>query len=122
MVVFCLIILSGMRHQIQASGPVAGQEVNTTLDPEIARYYLEECLTGTGGRGCTDRAIHEALALADSLPLSNELLQDLTKKFSPDFATLHFVERVHRDPRNRRLQEAFRTQLAFLRAKVTQRS
>ena len=117
-----LVATSYARPRIQAKGQVAGQEVNTTLDSEIARYYLEECLTGPRVRVCNDRSIREALTMADGLPLSNEVLHDLTEKFSTDFATVYFVERIHRDGFNRRLQEAFRAELAFIRANATQQS
>ncbi|MBI4195033.1 MAG: hypothetical protein HY526_08145 [Betaproteobacteria bacterium] len=120
--VFSLTATSCTHPRIQARGQVAGQDVNTTVDAEIARYYLEECLTGPGVRACDDRFTREALERADALPLSNAVLHDLTRKFSTDFATLYFVERVHRERFNRRLQEAFRAELAFLRANASRQS
>lgn len=120
--VFCLAAASCTHPRIQGRGQVAGQEVNTTLDAEIARYYLEECLTGPRVQACNDQPTREALKMADTLPLSNEVLHDLTEKFSTDFATLYFLERVHRERFNRRLQEAFRAELAFLRANASRQS
>ena len=101
---------------LRAKGRVGDQEVNTTVDSPIARYYLEEYLIGSSGQTETDLLIREALERSDALPLTNKVLGDLTQRFSTDFATLYFVDRVYREDVNRRFQQAFHARLTAARA------
>ena len=102
---------------LRAKGRVGDQEINTTVDSPIARYYLEEYLTGRSGQTETDLLIREALERSDALPLTNKVLGDLTQRFSTDFATLYFVDRVYREDVNRRFQQAFHARLTAARAR-----
>ena len=101
---------------LRAKGRVGDQQVNTTVDSPIARYYLEEYLTGRRGQTGTDLLIREALERSDALPLTNKVLGDLTQRFSADFATLYFIDRVYREGVNRGFQQAFHARLTAARA------
>ncbi|MFQ5936178.1 MAG: hypothetical protein ACE5LB_07215, partial [Acidiferrobacterales bacterium] len=95
------------------TGQVAGQVVDTTVDAEIARIYLEQYLTRASAR--EDLRLREVLVQADRAPLSNELLQRLTEEYSSDFATLYLLDRTYRDGFNFRLQSAFFDRLEAFR-------
>lgn len=96
-----------------AIGQVAGQAVDTSVDGAIARDFLQRYLLRERARE-TPR-LDAALAQADREPLSNELLQHLTREFSVDLATLYFLDRTYRDDFNLRLQNAFFDQLSSIR-------
>src|SRR5574341_1368132 len=95
-----------------------GQEIKTTVDSEIARYYLEKYLQGARSNPDYDQAIRTAHEIADGTPLDSDNLQRLSERFSPDFAALYFVNRVNQDPLSRKAQQAFRSHLAALRTKA----
>jgi len=96
---------------------LAGQEIRTTVDSEITRYYVEDHLTRTRSRPDVDALIEEALKRWESRPLDSESLRDLSRHFSTDFATLYFMSRLYADSGNRRAQQAFHGHLAALRSR-----
>jgi len=98
-----------------AKGDLAGQEVKTTVDSEIARYYLETYRRGDRSDLQHDREIERAHETWDKHPLDGDSLRRLSEQFSPDFATLYFVNRVYQGSHNRKAQQAFRSHLAAIR-------
>ena len=94
-----------------------GQEIKTTVDSEIARYYLEKYLQGVRSNPDYDQAIKNAHEIGDGRPLDSDNLQRLSERFSPDFAALYFVNRANQNPSSRKAQQAFRSHLAALRTK-----
>ena len=94
--------------RFRASGTLGGQPVTTTVDSEIAKYYLESYLRGERSHTDYDRAIESALSQTSADPADGEALRQLAEQFSTDFATIHFVARVYNIPANRRVQDAFR--------------
>jgi hypothetical protein len=99
----------------RAEGRMAGQEIRTTVDSEIAKYYLEAYLNGHRSNPQYDRTIEEASAIRDKQPLDSDNLRRLSDQFSPDFSALYFVNRVNQNPSSRKAQQAFRSHLAALR-------
>ena len=96
-----------------AIGQVAGHTIDTSVDGKFAHDYLEHYLPGERAREAP--RLDAALTQADRAPLSNELLQHLTREFSVDLATLYFLDRTYRDDLNLRLQNAFFDQLSSIR-------
>src|SRR5574341_1864164 len=94
-----------------------GQEIKTTVDSEIARYYLEKYLQGVRSNPDYDQTINKAHEIGDGNPLDSDNLQRLSERFSPNFAALYFVNRVNQDPSSPKAQQAFRSHLAALRTK-----
>lgn len=103
------------RPAIPAAGWLAGQHVATTVDSELARYYLEQRAAGRRLDPALDRAVDDALAEPVE-PADRDALARLSRRTSPDLATLHFVARLYESPANRRAQDAFHTALRDLRA------
>jgi len=104
------------RYPVQ--GTLAGQAVATTIDSELSKYYLVHYLSNDRINPAYDQEIDRALAIWNQRPLDSDSLRDLTREFSPDFATLYFVSRVYQDPISQKAQDAFHAHVATLRAKA----
>ncbi len=76
------------------------EPVNTTVDSEIARYYLSTYLKGVRSNPVFDRKIDSLhKSQANSLPTQKEL-KTIAHTFSHDFAALFFVEHLMLEKRN----------------------
>lgn len=110
------LVLGGCAHvALPARGEIVGQLVDTTLDAPVARYYLEHYLRGRRRDTPLDNeldALHRAPS--DLLPTRAELM-DLTQRYSTDFASLYFTERLSREPRSIPWQSVFHSWLERLR-------
>lgn len=105
-----------------AHGGLADQQIATTVDSEITKYYLEQYLQNKRTRPEYDERIDKALKMWDERPLDSDSLKDVTTHFSPDFATLYFVSRMYMNPKNRIAQQGFHSHLAALRSqRVTEK-
>lgn len=93
--------------RIPARAAVFGQRVDTTVDSDLARYYLEQYLQGRGADK-TAQARIDALyrRFANSLPSRDEL-NEVAAEFSVDFAALFLADRLLASTCNRALAEAF---------------
>jgi hypothetical protein len=90
-----------------AAGEIAGQQIATQVDTQVAAYYLEHYLPGNGGDAEIGAEIDRALAANDPSPGDRLGLQALTESLSTDVATMHFVARLYDEPDNRRLQDRY---------------
>lgn len=108
---------SNSRVRIAAAGTIAGQRVDTTVDSELARDYLSWLSKPDAGSDSV-AALRSRLAVLDREPLTAESLGVLTRETTIDVATLYFVDRLWRDPENRRAQQAFHELVASLRERV----
>ena len=112
--VFLLASCAGIpAHRVE--GELAGQRVRTTVDSEVAKYYLENYLAGERSNSRHDPVIASALETWDRYPLDAETLRGLAGQFSPDFATIYFVSQIYGDPCNRRAHQLFRNYQSALR-------
>jgi hypothetical protein len=100
--------------EYQVEGRLADQEIQTTVDSEIAKYYLEKYLKGARTNPQSDEAIEQAHERGDKQSLDSDSLRRLAEQFSPDFAALYFVSRLYQNSKNRNAQRAFRSSLATL--------
>jgi hypothetical protein len=107
--------------QYNAEGEVAGQTVNTTVDSEIAQYYLTKYLRGGGSHPDYDRKINALYKTWGKRPLDADNVRQISQQFSPDFAALFFVSRLYANPLNRKAHEAFQSHLAALRMRTAQK-
>jgi hypothetical protein len=113
------LALSGHNNavpRIEAAGVAAGQKVETTVDSEAARYYLER----KGLPSYPDQKLYvqiDALhPVSDSFAISRDYLAQVAKAFSPDVAALHLAEHLFRNELNRRFQSALQQQFTRLKA------
>jgi hypothetical protein len=105
--------------RVPAVGIVAGQAVTTTVDSELAKYYLESYVRGRRTDPARDAAIESALQEARADPKDREAMERLTRRSSTDLATLYFVARLYDVPANRRAQDAFHAALQRLKSQAS---
>lgn len=96
------------------AGTLAGRQVATTVDSDLAKYYLEHYLPGRRANTRYDTTIEKALDEGRADPSGRETLRRLSQQFSTDFATIHFVAHLYDRPINRRMQDAFHRHLQTL--------
>lgn len=112
----CLVLVGCASSALRARGEVAGQVVDTTLDAPVARYYLEHYLRGARNDPRLDAEFNELhRAPVTELP-TRATLRELSQRYSTDFASIFFAERLSRAPLNRALQQRFHDLLASLRS------
>lgn len=93
--------------KIPAKGELFGQHVDTTVDSEIARYYLESYLQGKNQNPAMDARI-AALYRAHGKPIpSRDELRAVSENFSVDFAALFLADHLLNDRCNKELNERF---------------
>jgi hypothetical protein len=103
-------------RRIRVRATLAGQSVDTTVDSEVARYYIERYLQGVKERPDLDWRIDEIHArAADGVPL-REFLCELSVRFSPDFATAFLADRLLRHGKSRPFRQLYDRELAKARA------
>jgi hypothetical protein len=100
--------------RVPAVGSLAGQAVATTVDSEVAKYYLESYARGRRIDSGRDAVIDSALGEVRTDPTDREAMGRLTRRSSTDLATLYFVARLYEIPANRRAQDAFHAALQRL--------
>jgi len=93
--------------RIPATGEFVGQSVATTVDAEVARYYLESYSQGRHENREMDEKISALYrSLGNSLP-SREELKAISVAFSVDFAALFFADRLLSNACNKTLNRLF---------------
>lgn len=93
--------------EIPVAGELFGETVATTVDSEIARYYLEQYLDGKREHREMDRKI-SALYVESGNPIpSREELRRISRDFSVDFAALFLADRLLRMACNKKLNQSF---------------
>ena len=100
---------------IPVEGVVAGQRVRTTLDSEIARYYVEEYTRGAGRDVPPARILDRLRLPSGDGTVDRAELRQVARDHSPDLAALLFIERVRESAANRRAQESYLAHLEALR-------
>ena len=99
----CAIFASGL----PVRGTVSGQQLETRVDSEIARYYLSNYLTGIRGDSLLDARIDGAYRNSTGALPDRAELKRLSSEFSNDFAALFLADMIVRIPANRRLRAEF---------------
>lgn len=100
MLVACVLQACGEIPRIPVRAGVNGQEIFTTVDSEIAAYYIADYLSGRRSRPELDSIINAVHSHSGSgLPARN-LLRNLTREHSTDFAALVLWRMLSAKPRN----------------------
>lgn len=105
----------GLSTIIPVRAEVDGQEINTTVDSEIAAYYLTNYLKGVRSRAEFDSLIDSVHKGADGRLPSRAALRTLTEAHSTDFATLFLWRAIRADPQNRAAIALFSEESARIR-------
>lgn len=113
-IVFVFVLLIGACSTVSTekiAHPVSTQllsaKIDTTVDSEVAQYYIMKHLNGIRDNPKYDEIIIELeRQYVDAVP-TREQLQHISQLFSTDFATLFFLRQLWRDPQNRMLQKRY---------------
>ena len=103
---------------IPAKARVFGIAVDTTVDSEVARYYLEQHLQGIHSNPLLSNAIEKLHTVHGQAIPTREELRTISQDFSVDFASLFLVDQILKDGCNRQINEDFKR---LLSEKTTQR-
>src|SRR5262245_24321256 len=95
--------------RLDATGTVAGYAISGPVDSTIARDYLE-------GRSLPEELERARWFHLDSgtMPTRKELA-DLSSRYSPDAATLLFIEALNAQPEAQKMRQRFETELAYVK-------
>lgn len=91
----------------QAQSEFLDDTVSTTVDSEIARYYLENYLQGKRTHPSFDEKIDWLYQKQGPAQPSREELKEISRTFSVDFATLFLADRLWAIEENRTLHKTF---------------
>lgn len=81
--------------------------MQTTVDSDIARYYLERYLQGKRENKALDEKISALYGRHEKSTPSREELKEISQEFSVDFASLFFADRLLTDECNKKLNQSF---------------
>lgn len=112
------LLLAGCRASklsVPADGIVAGRRVHTTVDSEIARYYLEEYLQGVGRDSPSGRVVRKLEKNLATGSLDSTQFQKISRDYSADFAALLFAQTLFDRPANRQAQGVYLENLEAIR-------
>ncbi|MFT5116447.1 MAG: hypothetical protein ACI8P9_005818 [Parasphingorhabdus sp.] len=97
------------------------EPIKTTVDSEIAQYYLTDYLQGNKSRPETDNEIDNLYEQQTSKLPDRSFLERLSKEYSTDFAALFLADRIWNIGPNRKLQRAFHQKLSLPRSQLYQK-
>lgn len=93
--------------KIPAKGAFFEQRVETTVDSEIARYYLESYLQRKNENRDMDEKISALYSSHGKSVPSREELKEISQAFSVDFAALFLADRLLSNECNKELNQLF---------------
>ena len=107
--IFLLFVSEGCSSlpRYPVEGELLGKAVRTTVDSEIARYYLENYLQGIRSDPIFDEKIDRLYQKQGNTQPTREELKEIAHTFSVDFATLFLADRLWAIEENRKLQKTF---------------
>lgn len=97
---------------IAVKAKVFGISVDTTVDSEIARYYLEQHLQGSQSNPLLTEAIEKLHTVHGQAIPTREELRTISQDFSVDLASLFLVDRLLKDGCNRQINADFQRLLS----------
>ena len=98
-------------RRLFVEGSLRGQRIKTTVDSELARYFIERREQGRSKDVEFERIIEDSLLELRSHSLDRQRLATIAQRTSPDLATLCLVEQLMADGANAELQSIFEDEL-----------
>jgi hypothetical protein len=112
-----LLVGCGSMPRVPVQGTFLGHKVKTTVDSDIARYFVEQYLPGQRVNPELDARIEKVLNNHRGVPEREELGR-ISDSTSPDFAALYLALRLRDVEANRDLQARFEANVARLRSRL----
>ena len=107
----------GSIPRVPVHGTFLGHKLETTVDSDIARYFVEQYMPGRHGNPDLDARIAKVMAGHGGVPDRDELGR-ISDSTSPDFAALYLAIRLEEAGENRDLQDRFEANVAHLRSRL----
>ncbi len=108
--------------RLPVKGYLAGEQISTTVDSALAKYYLENSPSSSAANSELDQRIADIEQRFGRRPLDWLTLGEISAETSPDFATLFFIKQSLSDGRNAELQKAYRQELNRINTGIRQAS
>ena len=115
-----ILLLLGACAGLPVTGTVGGQAIDTRVDSEVARYYVENYLAGKRSDALLAERIDRVYQNADGDLPNRDDLKKLSDDFSVDFAALYLADQIARVPVNRRFRSAFDQAYEYTRKAFSQ--
>ena len=106
---------------IPVTGRLANTRISTTVDSELAKYYLELSSGHIPGSQSVAERITAIERRFGAEHLDWLTLKELSKETSPDFATIFFINRCLSDHTNKRFQSGYSRELQRIESLIHQR-
>jgi hypothetical protein len=107
--------------KIPAVGYLANKPISTTIDSQLAKYYLEASSTHIFPNANANERIAEVERRFAGHALDWLTLREISKETSPDFATIFFINHSLFDRYNQRFQAGFYDELRRVESLIRQR-
>lgn len=102
-----LLSLAACASGLRVQGTVDGQAIQTRVDAEVARYYVENYLAGKRTDPQLDERIDRVYQNGKAGLPDRDELKRLSDEFSVDFAALYLADAIAHVPANRRFRTLF---------------
>jgi len=113
----------GKKADLRISGTIMSQAVETEVDDEIAKNFFYQMTHQKVNGPNHEIRIKSAIdQLTGPDQITNENMALLSNAISTDFATLYLVDKLYRQPANRRAQNRYQDFLELLRSPRSPRS
>ncbi len=90
--------------KIPVAADLAGKPMITTVDSNLAKYYLDNSLHAGGKNRRLDHQIARIDERYGAAPLDRQTLKAISHTASPDFAALFLIKQLLSNPRNLKFQ------------------
>ena len=107
--------------KIPAVGYLANKPISTTVDSQLAKYYLEASSTHIFPNANTNERIADVERRFTGCALDWSTLGEISKETSPDFATAFFINHSLSDHYNQKFQAGFYDELRRIQSLIRQR-
>jgi hypothetical protein len=91
-------------QRIPVAGGLAGKPIISTVDSNVAKYYVENSLHSSGNNPGLDNQIAGIDERYRAAPLDRQTLKAISQDASPDFAALFLIKQLLSKPRNLKFQ------------------
>jgi hypothetical protein len=106
---------------IPVTGRLANTPISTTVDSELAKYYLAVSSGHSPGNANVAERINSMERRFRTRPLDWLTLKELSEETSPDFATIFFINRCLSDHTNERFQSGYSRELQRIESLIDRR-
>jgi hypothetical protein len=106
--------------RIPATGRLANISISTTVDSELAKYYLAISSGQSAGNSSLAKRITEIEQSFAKRPLDEATLKAISEETSPDFATVYFVNRCLANHTNASFQAGYSNEAQRVKSLIQQ--